>query len=38
MPPNERRIVHLTLRSNPDVATESTGEGNMRRVTVHPRA
>lgn len=38
MPPNERRIVHLTLRNNPDVATESTGEGNMRRVTVHPRA
>jgi spoIIIJ-associated protein len=37
MPPNERRIVHLTLRNNPDVATESTGEGNMRRVTVHPR-
>ncbi len=38
MPPNERRIVHLTLRNNPEVATESTGEGNMRRVTVHPRA
>jgi spoIIIJ-associated protein len=38
MPPNERRIVHLTLRSNPDVSTESTGEGNLRRVTVHPRA
>ena len=38
MPPNERRIVHLTLRGNPDVTTESTGEGNMRRVTVQPRA
>jgi spoIIIJ-associated protein len=37
MPPNERRIVHLTLRGNPDVSTESSGEGNMRRVTVHPR-
>lgn len=37
MPPNERRIVHLTLRGNPDVDTESSGEGNMRRVTVHPR-
>jgi spoIIIJ-associated protein len=37
MPPNERRIVHLTLRSNPDVMTESTGEGNLRRVTVQPR-
>jgi spoIIIJ-associated protein len=38
MPPNERRIVHLTLRENPDVTTESNGEGNMRRVTVQPRA
>lgn len=37
MPPNERRIVHLTLRGNPDVMTESSGEGNMRRVTVQPR-
>ncbi len=38
MPPNERRIVHLTLRANPDVTTESSGEGNLRRVTVQPRA
>jgi spoIIIJ-associated protein len=37
MPPNERRIVHLTLRSHPDVTTESNGEGNFRRVTVQPR-
>ncbi len=37
MPPNERRIVHLSLRENPEVTTESSGEGNMRRITVQPR-
>lgn len=34
MPPNERRIVHLELRDNPNVATESTGEEPRRKVTV----
>jgi spoIIIJ-associated protein len=38
MPPNERRIVHITLRENPEVHTESTGEGMNRRITVMPRA
>jgi spoIIIJ-associated protein len=38
MPPNERRIVHLTLRGNPEVTTESNGEGSLRRITVQPRA
>jgi len=37
MPPNERRIVHLTLQENPYVTTESTGYGEERRVTVIPR-
>jgi spoIIIJ-associated protein len=37
MPPNERRIVHMTLKDNPDVTTESNGEGANRRVTVQPR-
>lgn len=37
MPPHERRIIHLTLRNNPDVTTESIGEGENRKVTVVPR-
>jgi len=38
MPPNERRIIHLTLQSSPYVSTESTGEGPERRVVVSPKA
>ena len=38
MPPYERRIVHLALRDNPDVTTESTGEGEHRKVTIIPSA
>ncbi|MBA2469884.1 MAG: KH domain-containing protein [Chloroflexia bacterium] len=37
MPPNERRIIHIALKSHPDVATQSSGEGNQRRITVEPR-
>jgi spoIIIJ-associated protein len=36
MPPNERRVVHLTLQNQPDVSTESSGEGPLRRVTISP--
>ncbi|HEX5166280.1 MAG TPA: RNA-binding cell elongation regulator Jag/EloR [Thermomicrobiales bacterium] len=36
MPPNERRIVHMTLKEMGDVRTESSGEGEMRRVTIYP--
>jgi spoIIIJ-associated protein len=37
MPPNERRIVHLTLRNRTDVYTKSTGEGDARKVTIVPK-
>lgn len=36
MPPNERRIVHIELRDNPKVETESVGEDPHRKVTVIP--
>lgn len=37
MPPHERRIIHLALRDNPDVTTESVGEGDRRKVTIIPK-
>jgi spoIIIJ-associated protein len=36
MPANERRIVHIELRENPEVATESIGEDPRRKVTIIP--
>jgi spoIIIJ-associated protein len=32
----ERRIVHIELRENPDVSTESIGEDPRRKVTINP--
>jgi len=38
MPALERRWVHLALKSNPDVSTQSIGEEPNRRIVVLPRA
>jgi spoIIIJ-associated protein len=37
MPPDERRVVHVTLRHHPKVATQSVGEGERRKVTIVPK-
>lgn len=34
MPPNERRIIHLELKDNPDVATQSMGQGEERKIAI----
>ncbi len=36
MPPDERRIIHLTLSDEPSVVTQSTGEGDNRKVVISP--
>ena len=38
MDPMERRIIHLCLASEEDLATESVGEGNARRLKVTLKA
>ena len=37
MPPADRRIIHTSLTDHPGVSTESTGEGEGRKVTVMPK-
>ena len=37
MPAFERRIVHMTLANDPDVETESIGEGEARKIVVSPK-
>jgi spoIIIJ-associated protein len=37
MPAYERRIIHLTLANNPDVTTESIGQGETRKVVIKPK-
>lgn len=36
MPPNERRVIHLALRDDQAIRTESVGEGDRRKVTIIP--
>lgn len=38
MTPDERRIIHMTLSDNPQVTTESQGQGSDRHVVVKPRS
>jgi len=37
MPAGERRIIHMELRENPEVETESIGEEPYRKVTIIPK-
>jgi spoIIIJ-associated protein len=37
MPAYERRIIHLALVNDPDVTTESTGVGEVRKVVIMPK-
>jgi spoIIIJ-associated protein len=37
MSSRERRIVHLALRNESDLHTESEGEGPQRRLVVYPK-
>ena len=34
MSPNERRLIHVALQDFPDISSDSTGEGEQRRVVV----
>lgn len=37
MPASERRIIHMALAEQPDVMTQSTGEGEGRKVAILPK-
>jgi spoIIIJ-associated protein len=37
MPPNERRIIHLELKDNPHVTTQSIGQADERKISIIPK-
>jgi len=37
MPSMERRVIHLTLRDDPELATQSVGFGDSRKVVIYPK-
>lgn len=37
MSARERRLIHISLKEHPQVMTESTGEGNNRRIVIKPK-
>ena len=37
MPPFERRVIHMTLREEGNVYTQSIGNGDQRRVRIYPK-
>jgi spoIIIJ-associated protein len=37
MPPADRRVIHIALKNHDLVTTESVGEGQSRRLIIHPR-
>jgi spoIIIJ-associated protein len=36
MPPDERRVIHLALANDPNITTNSIGEGEERKVVISP--
>ncbi len=34
---HERRVIHMTLRSDPRVRTQSTGQGALRKLKIYPK-
>ena len=37
MSPQDRRVIHMTLKPDPRVRTQSTGQGLIRKLTIYPK-